>query len=98
MRKIFAAVFGLLFFLFSNICFAYSPEGKLFLTMLDVGQGDSFLIETPTQNILIDTGDVDAREKLVAKLQNLGVTRVEKIILTHPHADHIGGIEKLLKD
>ena len=73
-------------------------EGNLKITMLNVGQGDAFLIQTKTQNILIDTSDQDERTKLVNELDKAGVTTFDKIILTHPHADHIGGIEKLLKD
>ena len=66
--------------------------------MLNVGQGDAFLVQTKTQNILIDTSDIDERTKLVNELDKAKVTTLDKIILTHPHADHIGGIEKLLKD
>ena len=73
-------------------------KGNLKITMLNVGQGDAFLIQTKTQNILIDTSDMDERTKLVNELDKAGVTKFDKIILTHPHADHIGGIEKLLKD
>ena len=73
-------------------------KSSLKITMLNVGQGDSFLIQTSKQNILIDTSDSDERSKLVSELDKAGVTTFDKIILTHPHADHIGGIEKLLKD
>ena len=73
-------------------------KSDLKITMLNVGQGDSFLIQTSTQNILIDTSDVDERSKLVSELDKAGVNSLDKIILTHPHADHIGGLEKLLKD
>ena len=73
-------------------------KSDLKITMLNVGQGDSFLIQTSTQNILIDTSDTDERSKLVSELDKAGVNSLDKIILTHPHADHIGGIEKLLKD
>ncbi|MBO4401634.1 MAG: MBL fold metallo-hydrolase [Selenomonadaceae bacterium] len=68
------------------------------ITMLNVGQGDAFLIQTKSQNILIDTSDQDERSKLVSELDKAGVTTFDKIILTHPHADHIGGVEKILKD
>ena len=97
MNRIFMAVFGLLFFICST-CSAYAPDGKLFVTMLDVGQGDAFLIETPTQNILLDTGDVGTREQLVNQLHAAGIARIERIILTHPHADHIGGVKAVLKN
>ena len=73
-------------------------KGDLKITMLNVGQGDAFLIQTKTQNILIDTSDMDERTKLVTELDKAGVSTFDKIILTHPHADHIGGLEKLLKD
>ena len=73
-------------------------SGDLKITMLNVGQGDAFLIQTKSQNILIDTSDIDERTKLVSELDKAGVSTFDKIILTHPHADHIGGVEKLLKD
>ena len=73
-------------------------NGDLKITMLNVGQGDSLLIQTKTQNILIDTSDTDERSKLVSELDKADVNVLDKIILTHPHADHIGGLEKLLKD
>ena len=95
MNRIFAAVFAAIFFICAS-CSAYAPEGKLFVTMLDVGQGDAFLIETPTQNILIDTGGVESRSKLVAQLNELCIERLERVILTHPHADHIGGLRAVL--
>ena len=73
-------------------------KSDLKITMLNVGQGDSLLIQTSKQNILIDTSDSDERSKLVSELDKAGVTVFDKIILTHPHADHIGGLEKLLKE
>lgn len=95
MNKIFAAVFGLLFFLCS-VCSAYAPTGRMYVTMLDVGQAEAFLIETASQNILIDTGSVESRQSLLSQLDAAGITRFEKIILTHPHEDHIGGVRAVL--
>lgn len=67
--------------------------------MLNVGQGDAVLIQTPEQTVLIDTSDLDEQEKLRAELKKAGVKRIDKLILTHPHADHIGGVEGVvLKD
>lgn len=94
MKKFFAGLIASLFLFASGE--AYAPEGEVHVTMLNVGQGDSILIETPTQNVLIDAGDVNDANKLHAELESTGVTRFERIILTHPHADHIGGIDMIL--
>ena len=64
--------------------------GNLKISMLDVGHGDAILIQTSEQTILIDTGKPDARDHLVNRLKELSVTKIDKLILTHPHADHIG--------
>lgn len=71
---------------------------EISITMLDVGQGDAVLIETGAQKVLIDTGDADERDKLRRELGEAKVQELDKVILTHPHADHIGGMSVLLKE
>ena len=72
---------------------------ELTVTMLNVGQGDAILIKTAEQTVLIDTSDLDEQEKLLAELKKAQVKRIDKLILTHPHADHIGGVDGVvLKD
>ena len=74
-------------------------NNELTVTMLNVGQGDAILIKTAEQTVLIDTSDLDEQEKLRAELEKAQVKRIDKLILTHPHADHIGGVEGVvLKD
>lgn len=85
-----AAVLLTIFFA-SGICSA-----QLKVTMLDVGQGDSFLIQTETENILIDTADYNARNRLNYYLQLSDVEIIDKLILTHPHADHIANAPYLI--
>ena len=75
------------------------PSGNLTIRMLNVGQGDAILIQTAEQTVLIDTSDLDEQDKLRNELKKAGVKKIDKLILTHPHADHIGGVEGVvLKD
>lgn len=64
---------------------------------IDVGQGDAILIKTPGQVVLVDTGDVPARERLVKYIKNQGITTIDKVIITHPHADHLGGMAAVME-
>ncbi len=75
---------------------AQSVKGDLKISMLNVGQGDAILIQTGKQTILIDTSDIDERELLVDELKKFSVTKIDKLILTHPHADHIGNAKVLI--
>lgn len=71
---------------------------NLTIKMLNIGQGDSILVRTGAQVILIDTGDIEMREPLVAMLKKEGVTTIDKLIITHPHADHLGGAFAVLNN
>jgi competence protein ComEC len=73
-------------------------SGPVTIKMLNIGQGDSILIKTGEQVILIDTGDVDMRNKLVELLKKENVHQIDKLIITHPHADHLGGAYAVLKE
>ncbi len=75
---------------------AQDVKGNLKISMLNVGQGDAILIQTGKQTILIDTSDTDERDLLVKELEKLSVTKIDKLILTHPHADHIGSAKALI--
>ncbi|WP_296898012.1 ComEC/Rec2 family competence protein [uncultured Megamonas sp.] len=75
-----------------------SKEGKLKIEMLDIGQGDATLIQTGEQTIMIDTGDIDERDNLVKLLKERNITTIDKLIITHPHADHLGGAYAVFKN
>jgi len=71
-------------------------EGKLSVYFLDVGQGDSTLFVVDGKTILIDAGEVDMGDRVVSDVRKLGVTKIDLLVATHPHSDHIGGMQKVL--
>lgn len=74
-----------------------NPEGHLDVYMLDIGQGDAILLKVGDEYSMIDTGDIEHRENIVAQLKSMGVTKLKNIIITHPHADHMGASTLLRK-
>jgi beta-lactamase superfamily II metal-dependent hydrolase len=82
----------------SSVSASAASSTQAMIYYLDVGQGDSELIRLPGgENVLIDTGTGETADKLVSLLQELGVKRVDHLIATHPHEDHIGGMESVVR-
>jgi len=75
---------------------APNVRGDLKISMLDIGHGDAILIRTGKQTILIDTAKPEKHAELVRGLEKLSVTKIDKLIITHPHGDHIGGAKMLI--
>ncbi len=72
---------------------------ELTIHFLDVGQGDCTLILLPNgEHILIDTGRPAAGPGIVSSLKSLGIKKIDHLIFTHPHDDHIGGIFSILSE
>ncbi|QDP39348.1 ComEC/Rec2 family competence protein [Radiobacillus deserti] len=72
--------------------------GELKVHFLDVGQGDSMLIEAPNgKKVLIDGGRPSAGETVVQYLKNQHISSLDLVISTHPDFDHIGGLVDVLK-
>lgn len=63
-----------------------------------MGQADSILVQSNGVNMLIDAGTNKAGATVVKDLQNLGVTKIDYLIGTHPHEDHIGGMDDVIKN
>ena len=65
------------------------PPAGLRVTFLDVGQGDSILLETPRARVLVDQGppEGDVAQQLAA----MGIRSLSALVLTHPQRDHVGG-------
>lgn len=93
----------IILFLFVAAIFTWSQALKspvpetLRVTFLDVGQGDSILVQTPEgANILIDGGESSSALKL--ELQKRGIREIDVLVLSHPHADHVGGLVWVAKN
>ena len=80
----------------------YKPAHLLRATFLDVGQGDAIFLQFPRGgNMLIDGGRGgrdDMGKRVVAYLRRQGVKRIDILLLTHPHDDHVGGLITVLKN
>ena len=75
------------------------PDNNLHVTFLDVGQGDATLVQTPSgHNILIDGGPdpVPLLEELGKRLPSWN-RRIDLVVLSHPHSDHVGGLPAVLE-
>ncbi len=71
--------------------------GDLTVTFIDVGQGDSELVELPDGKImLIDAGEASSSQAVLDALEAAGVDQIDYLVASHPHADHIGGMEAVL--
>lgn len=67
------------------------------VNFINVGQGDSILIQTPNgKNMLIDAGTNESSSTVTSYLSNLGITQLDIIAGTHPHEDHIGGMDAVI--
>ena len=64
---------------------------------IDVGQGDSIFIQLPNhETMLIDAGEAYKSDNVINYLNNLGITKIDYVVGTHPHTDHIGGLESVV--
>lgn len=68
------------------------------LHFIDTGNSDAILIKNNNKFALIDGGDNDDEERVVSYLKDQGVKELEHIFATHPHADHIGGLDAVVND
>jgi competence protein ComEC len=73
-------------------------SGRLTVTFLDVGQGDAILIEGPdSQRILVDGGpSEEAISAALGRRLPFYDRRIDLVVLTHPQADHLGGLPAVL--
>lgn len=68
------------------------------VSFIDVGQADSVLIRNGNYNMLIDAGNNEDGEKLVNYFKSLGIEEFTYVFATHPHEDHIGGMDDIINN
>jgi len=71
---------------------------KMLVHYIDVGQGDSILIQVNNKNLLIDAGPKSDKKKLLNYLSSLHLDKLDYVIATHPHEDHIGNMDDVIND
>ncbi|MCR4637701.1 ComEC/Rec2 family competence protein [Ruminococcus sp.] len=74
----------------------FPNEDKLVMHFIDVGQGDCTFIAANGVTMLVDCGENEVSEQVTDYLRGLGVGRLDYIIATHPHSDHMGGMYRII--
>lgn len=75
--------------------------GNMKVHFIDVGQGDCILVQAPSgETMLIDAGSYQAEieTKVLSYLRGLGLNRINVVVATHPHSDHIGSLDAVINN
>lgn len=95
-------IFGLMIVLVTSLCIHASVRGMLFtkadaiIWIFDVGQGDAIFIDSPEGQVLIDGGPNEAILEKIGAVMPPWDRTIEYLINTHPHADHVTGLNYIL--
>ena len=83
-----------------NVKLAWGTSAQILrVHFLDVGYADAIFIEFPDQtNMIIDVGDESSGEKVTAYLKKRNITRIDTVLITHPHQNHFGGLGTLMRE
>lgn len=74
-------------------------EGQdVVVKFFDVGQADSIFVQSAGVNMLIDAGTNNMGNTVVQNLKDLGITKIDYLVGTHPHEDHIGGMDDVINN
>lgn len=104
MKKISAILICTLIAILLSSCSYYAPqtpidyEGELVVHFIDVGQGDSVLLESANEYMLIDAGEAEYGPTVCQYLENNSVETLNYVVATHPHSDHCGGLTEVINN
>ncbi|MDR1690186.1 MAG: MBL fold metallo-hydrolase [Clostridiales bacterium] len=75
----------------------YETDGNMSVHIIDVGQGDSIFAQLPQgQTLLIDAGSRGSEDIVIEYISAMGVDMLDYVVATHPHEDHIGGLDEVI--
>ncbi len=74
----------------------FAKGDAVYVHFIDVAQGSATLVQKGTTGVIIDAGEKDYGEVVVEYLKNVGITELELAVASHPHSDHIGGLDEVL--
>lgn len=77
--------------------FSQNVHGDVSVHFIDVGQGDSILIRAKDKTVLIDAGENGKGETVLNYLREQNIEMLDYVIGTHPHSDHIGGLDEVMR-
>lgn len=75
-----------------------AAEGEISVHFIDVEQGDCELIVSGEKTVLIDSGEKLYASRVTSYLKDQRIRRLDYIIATHPHDDHIGGLAEIMRN
>lgn len=76
-----------------------ASDDLLTVEFLDVGQGDCTLVTSGSgEHMLIDTGDRDSENKVIKELKDRDITKLDCLLISHPHADHMGEAAEIIEE
>lgn len=86
--------------LVANINFTHGNSAQILrVHFLDVGYADAIFVEFPDQtNMIIDAGDESSGDKVTAYLKKRNITRIDTVLITHPHQNHFGGLGAVMRE
>lgn len=71
-------------------------EGTAEVHFIDVGQGDCTFVISDGKTLLIDTGEKEYAQKICEYIGNQGIDKIDYMLLSHPHSDHMGGASEII--